>query len=263
MEKRIIEKPKLLQFAFFKNYSASIDFLAKLTPTEQWDFHVHKTKNNAILKNYLEYTFQKLQTDNRISFTADNKYACFNTGLVTSQLEEIFALFEENRMRGNNISPYFFSAFLKKSDGQLLRLFSRNFPERADFFKNPADLIFNPNCDIIPDIDHIITDNFDRFPPYIQSMGEDGMRRQLIGAIDEVKKKVKTNYKIAVPQYYRERIQLLLPLCLTPGSPNPDLALVIYKVDEQTYCARTCLTLQMAYTNARLIVKPQSDWLKP
>ncbi|MCS2900106.1 DUF3825 domain-containing protein [Bacteroides thetaiotaomicron] len=53
------------------------------------------------------------------------------------------------------------------------------------------------------------------------------------------------------------------PLCLTPGSPNPDLALVIYKVDEQTYCARTCLTIQMAYTNARLIVRPQSDWLKP
>ena len=94
-------------------------------------------------------------------------------------------------------------------------------------------------------------------------MGEDGIRRQLVGAIDEVIKKVRTNYKIAVPQYYRNKIQLLLPLCLTPGSPNPDLALVIYKVDEQTYCARTCLTIQMAYTNARLIVRPQSDWLKP
>ena len=136
-------------------------------------------------------------------------------------------------------------------------------PEKADFFQHPEDLIFNPNCDIIPDIDHIITDNIDRFPSYIQSMGEDGIRRQLVGAIDEVKKKVRTNYKIAVPQYYRNKIQLLLPLCLTPGSPNPDLALVIYKVDEQTYRARTCLTIQMAYTNARLIVRPQSDWLKP
>ena len=88
------------------------------------------------------------------------------------------------------------------------------------------------------------------------------MRRQLTGAIDEVIRQVKTNYKIAVPQYFNRKTQLLLPLCLTPGSKNPDLALVIYKLDEFNYCARTCLTLEMAYMNARLIVKPQSDWLK-
>jgi hypothetical protein len=84
----------------------------------------------------------------------------------------------------------------------------------------------------------------------------------LFGAIDEVKKKVRTNYKIAIPQYYDGKIQLLLPLCLTAGSPNPDLALVIHRLNDKTYTARTCLTLKMAYNNARLIVKPQSDWLK-
>ena len=84
-----------------------------------------------------------------------------------------------------------------------------------------------------------------------------------MGAIDEVIKMVKTNYKIAVPQFFKGKTQLLLPLCHTPGSKNPDLALVIYKVDENNYCARTCLTLEMAYMNARLIVKPQSDWLRP
>ncbi len=257
------EKPKLFQFAYFKNYQANIDFLANMTPGEQWDFYTTKVKNKAILKNYLEYTFQKVQEEGKISYTSDNKNVCFNTGLVTNQYEEIYALFEENNIQGNDVSRFFFVAFLKMSDSQLLRLFSRNMPERADFFQHPENLIFNPNCDIIPDIDHIITDNSERFPTHIQSMGDDGIRRQLIGAIDEVKKKVKTNYKIAVPQYYRNKIQLLLPLCLTPGSPNPDLALVIYKVDENTYCARTCLTLQMAYTNARLIVRPQSDWLKP
>lgn len=258
-----MDKPKLFQFAYFKDYQLSIDFLAGLTPLEQWDFHGVKKKKKAILKKYLEYTYQRLVEEDKISFTSDNKHACFNTGLVTKQLEDIYALFSENAVQGEGVSRYFFIAFVKKSDSQLLRLFSRNMPEKADFFQHPEDLIFNPNCDIIPDIDHIITDNIDRFPSYIQSMGEDGIRRQLVGAIDEVKKKVRTNYKIAVPQYYRNKIQLLLPLCLTPGSPNPDLALVIYKVDEQTYCARTCLTIQMAYTNARLIVRPQSDWLKP
>lgn len=95
------------------------------------------------------------------------------------------------------------------------------------------------------------------------SLGDAEVRRRLEGAIDEAKKMVKTNYKIAVPQYYDNKIQLLLPLCLTPGSPNPDLALVTHKLNGNTYTARTCLTLKMAYNNARLIVKPQSSWLKP
>ncbi len=225
---------------------------------EKWDFGTHN--NNSILKNYLEYTFRKLQDEQKIVYTSNNQFCCFNTGLVTAQLEDIFALFERNN--GTGASPYFFKGFYKKSDSMFLKYFSSNIPTRADFFSDPSALIFNPNCNIIPDIDHIINDNRSRFPAHLQSTGDDNMRRQLIGAIDEVIKLVKTNYKIAVPQYFNKRTQLLLPLCLTPGSKNPDLALVIYKVDDKNYCARTCLTLQMAYLNARLIVKPQSDWLK-
>ena len=33
-----MDKPKLFQFAYFKDYQLSIDFLAGLTPLEQWDF---------------------------------------------------------------------------------------------------------------------------------------------------------------------------------------------------------------------------------
>ncbi len=124
-------------------------------------------------------------------------------------------------------------------------------------------LLFNPKFDLIPDIDHIINDNLTRFPVHLQNTDKLEIRRQLIGAIDEAKKKVRTNYKVAVPQYYDGRIQLLLPLNLTTGSPNPDLALVVHKLNDTTYTARTCLTLKMAYNNARLIVKPQSSWLKP
>jgi hypothetical protein len=97
----------------------------------------------------------------------------------------------------------------------------------------------------------------------MRGLDNNEIRRRLEGAIDEVKRKVKTNYKIAVPQFYDNKIQLLLPLCLTPSSPNPDLALVTHKLSADTYTARTCLTLRMAYNNARLIVKPQSSWLKP
>lgn len=256
---------ELFKFAYFPNYEASINFLAtNLADNEQWDYSGSGTKNNSILKNYLEFTYRKVVSENKVVYTAKNDFACFNTGLVTTNLEDIIAFFELNRLNfGAGVSPYVFKAFLKVSDIQILKHFASKIPETADYFQNPEDLIFNPKCDLISDIDHIIQDNIARFPAHLQSADNAELRRQLNGSIMEVKKKVRTNYKIAVPQYYTNRIQLLLPLCLTAGSPNPDLALAVSRINLETYSARTILTLQMAYSNARLIVKPQSSWLKP
>lgn len=255
----------LFKFAVFPNYNNAIRFLADtLADKEAWDFSDSPTKSYSILKNYLEFTFRKLQQEKKISFTPDNRFACFNTGLVTDNLEDIFAYFEEYRNpRQGYTTPYCFKAFLKKSDNTILRNFSNNIPEIAYFFEKPELLIFNPKCELIPDIDHIIKDNIARFPPHLQGADDAELRRQVTGSIEDVKKRVRTNYKIAVPQYYDGKIQLLLPLCLTSGSPNPDLALVVHRLNENNYTARTCLTLKMAYNNARLIVKPQSNWLKP
>ncbi len=91
---------------------------------------------------------------------------------------------------------------------------------------------------MIPDIDHIIGENIERFPNHLQKADVAELRRQLAGPIDEVKKKVRTNYKVAVPQYYDGKIQLLLPLCLTSNSPNPDLALVVHKLNDKIYTAK-------------------------
>ena len=74
-----------------------------------------------------------------------------------------------------------------------------------------------------------------------------------------MKKKVSANYKLAIPQYYEGKIQLLLPLCLEDDE-TPSLALTVTKVGN-FYQGHTCLTLDMAYNNARLIAKPESNWL--
>jgi hypothetical protein len=266
-ETKMKSESELFKFAFFPSYNDAIKYLAeKLADKEdEWDFSDKKNSTYAILKNYLEHIFRKLQQEKKIHFTKDNKYACFNTGLVTENWEEIYAFFEQYKNPKNKCdNPLFcFKAFLKKSNRELLMHFHGNLPEIADFFQKPEELIFNPQCELIPEIDHIIEDNKERFPDHMQNCDNAEMRRKLEGAIEEVKRKVKTNYKIAVPQYFNGRIQLLLPLCLTPNSKNPDLALVVHKLNDTTYTARTCLTLKMAYNNARLIVKPQSSWLKP
>lgn len=109
---------ELFKFAVFPSYDQAITFLADtLADREEWDFSDTVTKSNGILKNYLEFTFRKLLQEKKVRFTSDNKFACFNTGLVTENLEDIFAFFEEYKNpRPGFTTPFCFKAFLKKSD---------------------------------------------------------------------------------------------------------------------------------------------------
>ena len=56
-------------------------------------------------------------------------------------------------------------------------------------------------------------------------------------------------------------LQLLLPLCLVRPD-QADLALVVER-ENQVYRASTVLTLDMAYNNARLVARPDTEWLDP
>lgn len=110
-------------------------------------------------------------------------------------------------------------------------------------------------------VEHIIEENRERFPqPYV-SMESYALQTFLKGAIDDARERVRRSYKTAIPQYYKGQIQLLLPLCL--GNPRKaDLALVVEK-HQTFYRASTCLTLDMAYNNARQLTKPDRGWLQP
>jgi len=263
---------ELFDFAQFLKFDDSLQFLAtRLALNETWDYSDSAKElaegNNAasfklpILRNYLEHTFRKIKAENKIIYTEDKEFACFNTGLVTQNLEDIYSLFEKNKF-SNPRSPYFFKAFIKKSDIEFLHLFSLTQPETANYFSEPALLLFNPRLELITDIDHIIQDNKYRFPAELQTATDRDIKKHLIGAIDDISKRVKINYKIAIPQYYGCKFQLLLPLYLIDNN-KPDLALVVERVNDKVYSARTCLTIGMAYNNARLIVSPHSEWLQP
>lgn len=111
-------------------------------------------------------------------------------------------------------------------------------------------------------IDHILGDeeNLTRIPASLMGEGNSLLlRRAFEGAVVEAARRAAANYTLAVPQFYGGRIQLLLPLCLT--GDKPELALTIQREDG-FYAARTCLTLDMAYNNARLICRPETSWIK-
>ena len=81
-------------------------------------------------------------------------------------------------------------------------------------------------------------------------------------AIELAKKRIKRNYKTAIPHFYDNRIQFLLPLCFRSNKAEAVAALVVNK-NENIHEAHTILSLDQAYNNARLLAKPDREWLNP
>ncbi len=245
---------KLFEFAFCPNFEHNISTLASICP-EKWSFG--SNSDNVILKNYINHTFMKVYEDDRIICT--DKYALFNTGLYTSFYEAIYAYFNLNKIADKQkwILDGFYTSY------QLGMVGVQERPSRANYFTNPADLVFDTNCEIVPQYRHIFNDpeNFLRIPEPIRESSNKSMLFD--GAVKRARCMIDANYKTAVPQYYKGRIQLLVPICLL-NENSPDLALVVSKNNlGNQYLGHTCLTLDMAYNNARLIARPDSNWLKP
>lgn len=245
---------KLFEFAYCPGFDRKISTLTVLCP-EKWSFG--SNNDNVILKNYILHTFMKVYEENKV-IVSDN-FAVFNTGLFTSYYESIFAYFTKNKIPEKQI--WFFDGFY--TSYQLANLGIVDFPKRANYFVNPSEMVFDTNCDIVPQYQHIFSDpeNFLRIP---ESIRETPNKTMLFdGAIKRARLMIDANYKTAVPQYYNGKIQLLIPICLI-NENAPDLALVVSKNEfGNQYLGHTCLTLDMAYNNARLIARPDSSWLKP
>lgn len=202
--------------------------LVDLTDPEDWG------PSNRILKNYLSFSFSRAvflterdgdQTaPSNLPLVFDDDRCLFNTGLYTRRYETIYGLFEPNT-KPDARQRWFLKGFFKESD-------------------------------------HILGDeeNLTRIPASLMGEGNSLLlRRAFEGAVVEAARRAAANYTLAVPQFYGGRIQLLLPLCLT--GDKPELALTIQREDG-FYAARTCLTLDMAYNNARLICRPETSWIK-
>lgn len=289
----------LMQWAWMGDYRQVISDLKNIALKERW---YYKVQNPAfpfpILSKYLTYTFFRLSKEQGKIKTTD-QYAAFNTGLVNNLYEPIYALFEKNKVQGRQ--EWYFHEFCISGVGKAGKILASNFnplPQRAHFFNNPAELIYDSNAPE-PQLNwnHIILDNVSRLP--IEFLEENkpadflfrdttGMNTvekaeyfsQLASAIENDSKKfraiknrfadslslalkrVQWNFKTAIPMYYPQnnKMSLLLPLSLIDDEVI-DLALVTEKTQSGSYLGHTILPLDWAYSNARLVTRPDSDWL--
>lgn len=243
-------------------WTDSLEALADLAESEEWTGLSVSRSPLPILNQYLRYTYQRVAMEGKIEVSEDGEYASFNTGLLTRHAEEIFGFFQRNKAA--NAQPWFFLRWATESDRDIMRLFPE-VPQLAEYFSNAGDLVYDWHRELKFNFEHILGDNIDRFPQELQDSPARA-RSALVSATDLTLKRVRRNYKLIVPQWYpnlgEDGSGFFMPLDLL-HTGTTDLALVVSAVGERTYRAHTVLTLEMAYANARLVARPDSDWLKP
>jgi hypothetical protein len=268
------QDPRTVFAAFLPNTAAGeswegpFERLARLAKEEEWHFrrlnfnakYEHQTV--PVLTNYLNYTFLRLQDEGKIRYSAENDKACFNTGLQTDRGKDIFATFFKNKRAAEfNQSDWTLYAFVDSYSDKLEAF--HPLPEIARYIYDVNDLVFNTDYSIEANLDHFLQKNEERLPEVLQ--GNPRMALNVInGAIQSLKGQIQRNYKIAIPHWYDNKIQLLLPLVLTNEEGFADLALVVDRDDSRKmYRGTTILSMDMAYIDARLITKPANEWLNP
>lgn len=249
-----------------------LNSLEKLALDENWKYKAPSNRSNQenpILENYILHTYKRLAYEYNNAKNDDERHSiiyicedkvCFNTGLYTKQYENIYAYFMKNKScKKEKQEPWFLIGFSDTSNPFFNDI--QPLPRRARYFNTMQELIYDTSAELRINSAHILNNpaNVSRLPQSLQESRTIGIL--LNGAIDLAKKKIEANYKVAVPQFYDNSICFLLPICLT-NTEMADISLAV-RWHDGYYTGHTCLTLDMAYNNARLIACPNSDWLLP
>jgi len=236
--------------------------LAVLAEDEDWSLDAEDAKGRSdrlpLLESYIRHTFARLveQDSIAVGHQADGtEISAFNTGLVTPNQEEIYGFFTSQNIPDDQ--EWRFVAWVKASDGRVAGAFPER-PALARYWDDPQVLFYDARRPLILDWDHFVEDNIHRYPEPFREMPTLA-RTATMAAVEAAKQRARRNYKTAVPQFHRGEIQLLLPLSLD-GSGCAHLALVIRQAGHE-YVGETVLPLSWAVQNARLLARPDRDWL--
>lgn len=280
----------------------AIESLKNLALPEQWTFgKVDDGYPSPILAKYIKWTFVKLMRENKIleenRYASFNTglvdqfykpiYAVFDKNKIPNKQPWHFVGF---CVAGNS----------KSAAARILTDNFSKLPMRAVYIQKYEDVMFDTTLPIDANWEHIIIENIERLPvTLLQQICKDlfqvrepssipekerdeyfsALRKCLGGnpqhlslissmlnmAMEMAKQRVEWNYKTAIPVYYPtdDKVHLILPLALNINNPEEiSIALVTTKTPAGRYRAVTIFTLDMAYSNARLVTKPSSDWLK-
>ena len=280
----------IFEFAKIADWDDRLEGLAALAEKERWTYlHVPSKSKLPVLDKYIKHTFKRASDQQKV--IESERLACFNTGLLTDGHEEIFGVFTISETYDPSLpisfqnKKWWLKYWLRAGDRALTEFIE--LPPLADYWVDSRELIFDPKIEVQLNLDHIVRDNLNRFPEEFGGCVKDGVptdllvdaedydfeadvvtvdrkiplitRNALEGAMKHSVRLAQRSYRIAVPQFYKGKIQLLLPIYLR-DSHRPDLALTLER-HGGWYRGATVLYTDWAYTHARLLARPNSEWL--
>lgn len=292
----------LFTWAFMGKFEERLTSLADLALPEPWGEGEHRHGVlSAYITNTFKRLLHERREGNRYAIIETDKWAAFNTGLVDKMYDQIYALFSLNKKE--NMQRWTFHSWCtpgNKRSGQILSRHFQILPRKASYFTQPSELLYDEN-EGVPTLpfDHIV-ERIERLPLSFLSQfapagfdwpsdedfkpdrlfydsfraalcNDDYTRLRLKDALElslrRAVKKVAWNYRMAIPVYdaKRRKLMLLIPMSLDfRDNDHIDIALMVERAKvSRKYVGHTILTLGMAYRKARMILRPEADWLSP
>ena len=105
-----------------EKYNQKLEMLAKIAQPEKWTYKkIQHIDPYRILRNYIQFTYNRIDEENKFLDSLNGNLRCMNTGLLTSYNQEIVAIFAKNNREGK--IPWFLNGFFKETD----KFFTTNF----------------------------------------------------------------------------------------------------------------------------------------
>ena len=250
---------RLQEFAFCgttDDYQRTLEKLVDLAEPEPWT--LPGGQKNAVLAKYVSGTFRQCYKQEKFLTTQDGQFTCFNTGLLTPNGHDILCVFQKNKR--TDAQEWVLRFFAGNDERKYMDLFSE-VPKLATYTSRFEEFYFNPNYDFIISTDHILDDNWDRIHDVVP-LSKAIVKSLMIGVIEEAKRRIKRNLRLVVPQFYNNQIMYLVPIHIPIDDDKfITMALAAELTQQKQYRANTIFTKEMAYEKARLLMKPESNWL--
>ncbi|SHK43224.1 DUF3825 domain-containing protein [Hespellia stercorisuis] len=259
----------LFDFAYIPDWYEQLEILKKTALPEAWSFkkpqYTYKNEKTPILERYIQHVFHRQTSKYNLAkekrqaekyLFINTELACFHTGLYNQRYKAIYGVFSQNR-KPESTFRWFFQGFVDEMSPYMMQVEPLPLKPTYDMAQYGAQ--YNQGWKIRVNVEHILSDkeNLERIPPKIRKVKNLPLLLEM--GVEYARRKASVDYTIVVPQLYRDRVQFLLPICLT-NMEKADLAMAISTMDGY-YLGHTCLTLEMAYLNARMLGKPAAPWL--
>lgn len=277
-------QPKDTAFAAFfpptgQPFDTPFKWLAEKTldGVQAWEFEQDQFKDKykktgfAKLRNYLNYTFMRLQVLNEedgggyLITSSDNGYCCFNSGLQDNFGNDLILIFDKFISKDASPHPdWRYHSPCTPNAPTYIDKFGPVAPRLAWYTKDSRDYIFDLSYSLNEELfEHVFVRAKERagMPP---DATDEVVKNYLSGVLKGLIPKIQRNYKVAIPMYYvqEKKMQLLLPFSAVTGKTQSAF-LVERDDDRKRYVLKTILDMDHAYFAARLITRPDEHWLKP